>query len=141
MLPSQPIGAVVIAMAILSLSQTAVLVRLWPHWQREHRVGRGLTMVVLGGGLYAYELALGVQLVHTPPDLGALSRLLDVLLGTYALGLARAWELLGAEHGRGLVSQVEEVLAARRAAAGAPEEGPASAAESSEHPTPPGAQG
>ena len=46
--------------------------------------------------VYGAELVLGIQLWRSPANSGALSGLLDLVLGGYALGLGRPWELMGA---------------------------------------------
>jgi hypothetical protein len=46
--------------------------------------------------IYGYEMAYGIQLWFGSPGPGALTGLLELLLGAYAIGLGRAWELLGA---------------------------------------------
>jgi hypothetical protein len=113
LLPPPQLGFFAIALGIVCLSQTLSLVRLWPRWQRERRLVRGLTIFLVSAGIYSYEIVTGVQLVRTPTDTAALTTLMDLLMGTYGLGLVRAWELLGAPSGRGLLSQLVERLGAR----------------------------
>ncbi len=45
---------------------------------------------------YGYEAWQAVQLIRTPRDTGPIYTLVYILLVAYAIGLARAWELLGA---------------------------------------------
>ena len=41
---------------------------------------------------------MGVKLIQAPNDRGALGTLLALLIGSFAVGLIRAWQLLGATH-------------------------------------------
>ncbi len=60
---------------------------------------RVLGVVGLSLALYGYESALAVLLLVHPDDMGAVYALGGILLGVYAVGLVRAWELLGAPRG------------------------------------------
>src|SRR5258707_3856508 len=55
-------------------------------------------MVLLVGSLivYGYEFYFAVDLIKTPQDTRAILALTELLLVVYAIGLIRAWELLGA---------------------------------------------
>jgi hypothetical protein len=55
--------------------------------------------LVISGALYGYEAAIGVGLLLHPGDAGLTLSLAELLLGVYAVGLARAWELLGGPGG------------------------------------------
>jgi hypothetical protein len=76
--------------------QTLGLLLLLPQWRAEHTVRRGLTLFLISAAIYGYELAIGIRLWTVPSDTGALQGLLELMLGAYAVGLGRAWELLGA---------------------------------------------
>ena len=60
---------------------------------------RVLGVVGLSLVLYGYETVLAVLLLAHPDDVGAVFALGGILLGIYAVGLVRAWELLGAPRG------------------------------------------
>ena len=57
---------------------------------------RALAFVVVSLILYGYEVVLAVLLVMQPGAVAFVSTLSVILLGVYALGLVRAWDLLGA---------------------------------------------
>jgi hypothetical protein len=66
------------------------------HWLG---VVRALGVVVVSLALYGFECQLAVLLLLHPTTVDFLYALGSVLLGIYALGLVRAWELLGAPRG------------------------------------------
>jgi hypothetical protein len=68
---------------------------------------------LFSAGIYAYEFTLGIQMWIRPTDKGALIGLLFVLIGAYAVGLGRAWELLGAPR-TGFIAGAWDLLSAAR---------------------------
>ena len=54
-------------------------------------------LVVLSIGLYGLELLNGYQLLMAPTQGAIVYGLVACLIGAFALGLVRAWELLGAQ--------------------------------------------
>lgn len=112
LIPHQPFGVEVTIVALPAVAQTLGLLRLLPHWRAVHIVWRGLFLFLASGGVYFYEVAIGVQLWRSPGNLDALVSLLFLLLGAYAIGLGRAWELLGAPRS-GLLSWAVGSLGAR----------------------------
>ncbi|MDF2435111.1 MAG: hypothetical protein JWP44_4742 [Mucilaginibacter sp.] len=95
--PKANIGQVSVILGVLTLLQTLENLRHVHTWKRARYVIRSLVLVLAGLGVYGSELWLGLQLLHTPTNTSAVSSLLGVLLGMYAIGLARSWELLGAQ--------------------------------------------
>jgi hypothetical protein len=118
LIPNLPIGPLVVVPGVLAASQTLSLLALMSSWRRERTVVRGLTLFAVSGAIYGSEIAIGVRLWMVPTDTGALTVLLELLLGAYSIGLARAWELLGAPHGRGIGSGAIGWLRARIGAQG-----------------------
>src|SRR5262245_37904940 len=57
---------------------------------------RALAFMLVSLILYGYEVVLAVLLVMQPGTVAFVSTLSVILLGVYALGLVRAWDLLGA---------------------------------------------
>jgi hypothetical protein len=112
LIPMLPLGIFMIFPGAVAASQTVLLLQLLPNWRRERTLIRGIALFVVSAVLYGYEIAIGVQLWQSPSNTGALTGLLELLLGAYAIGLARAWELLGAAHGRGITFAAFEHLAA-----------------------------
>src|SRR5262249_33138986 len=139
LIPGVPLGPMVIVVGLLGLSQALGLLRLRPRWQRERRLARGLTMVLLSAAIYGSEIATGVLLGRKPLDTTALTTRLYLLVAAYVLGLTRAWDVLGAPRGRGLLTQLEGRLLtqlglegrhdARQRITHAPEEGAAATAD------------
>lgn len=104
LIPTLPIGPVVVVIGAVAMSQTFSLLLLMANWRREGTLMRGLVWFVISAVIYLFELAIGIQLWGSPTDAHALTILLEVLLGAYAIGLRRAWELLGASPRNGLLS-------------------------------------
>jgi hypothetical protein len=96
LIPDVPIGPVVIAISIPATLQTLSLLGLVRHWRAERILRRGLSLFLASAAIYGYEMVIGIQLWEAPSNTGALTGLLELLLGAYAIGLGRAWELLGA---------------------------------------------
>jgi hypothetical protein len=74
---------------------------------------RGVVLFAVSAGVYGAEIGIGIRLWSTPTDAAALSLLLQLILAMYAIGLARAWELLGSSHRRGLVTSLLGLLRRR----------------------------
>jgi hypothetical protein len=135
--PGINIGTLALVMGLLALSQTLALLRLWPSWRHEQRMVRGLILFVVSAGAYGYEIWTAQYLIRTPKDTNALDTLLGLLLGAYAIGLVRAWELLGGPGWLGLTGALGAVLRPPTAGDGAhstvsaPASGPADAPEES----------
>ena len=96
LIPKLPIGPVVTVVAIPAILQTLGLLLLFPQWRTDHTLRRGLVLFAISLAIYGYEIAYGIQLWVGAAGPGALTGLLELLLGAYAIGLGRAWELLGA---------------------------------------------
>lgn len=104
LIPNIPLGPLVLIPGIVAMGQNLLLLRLLPQWRRERTLIRGLLLLLVGATIYGYEIVIAVRLWLTPSDTAAMTFLLELLLGAYAIGLARAWELLGASHHRSLFS-------------------------------------
>jgi hypothetical protein len=113
LIPTIHIGIVVTIVAIPAALQTLALLALVRHWRAEGIVNRGLVLFLGSALIYALELMLGIQLWISPRNTGALAGLLELLLGAYAIGLGRAWELLGAPRST-FISTVFGLLRDRR---------------------------
>ncbi|MGH2517519.1 MAG: hypothetical protein ACRDHP_17860, partial [Ktedonobacterales bacterium] len=66
---------------------------------------QSLTLVLVALGLYGYELVNAVTLFRNPGDVSPVYNVAGVLLGVYMYGVARAWQLLGANR-RGVLSLI-----------------------------------
>ena len=97
LIPGVVLGLVVTTVAAASSAQLLGLLVRAPVW-RGHGVAilRGALLFLVSALIYGTELYLGIVLWIKPSSSGALIGLLEVLLGGYAIGLGRAWQLLGA---------------------------------------------
>ncbi|HVH62432.1 MAG TPA: hypothetical protein VNA65_02415 [Candidatus Dormibacteraeota bacterium] len=96
LVPGVLFGLVVTVVSIPAILQTLALLGLARQWHSAGIVFRGLLLFAASAAIYGYELGLGIHLWRNPTDKGALIALLFVLTSAYAIGLGRAWELLGA---------------------------------------------
>lgn len=113
LIPGVLIGLVVTAVAAASTIQLlSLLARVRSMHADWITAIRGAILFVVSALIYGTELYLGV-LLWTRPSTGALVGLLEVLLGAYAIGLGRAWQLLGAPR-LGLVTYLLDFLEQRQ---------------------------
>ena len=113
LIPRAPFGVVVTVIATPAILQTASLLRLLPHWRTANIMWRGLFLFLASAAVYVYELTLGIQMWSAQgASPGELTGLLYLLMGAYAIGLGRAWELLGAPR-LGVIASVTDWLGAR----------------------------
>ena len=112
LIPDIKIGIVVTIVAFASAMQTLALLTLVKHWRAQSIVYRGVVLFLGSALIYALELAVGIQLWVAPGNRGSLDGLLELILGAYAIGLGRAWELLGAPRS-GFVSTVAGLIRPR----------------------------
>lgn len=96
LVPGVLFGLVVTIVSIPAAGQTLALLGLTRQWRQVGIAARGLFLFLASAAIYGYEFALGIHMWRDPTDKGAVISLLFVLMGAYAVGLGRAWELLGA---------------------------------------------
>jgi hypothetical protein len=115
LIPGVLIGLVVTTVAGASSLQLLGLLVRARSWRRVGVITaiRGAILVVVSAIIYGTELYLGLVL-WMRPSTAALVGLLEVLLGAYAIGLGRAWQLLGAPR-VGLVTYLLDFLERRQA--------------------------
>ena len=104
LIPHTSFGLYVIIASAIALSQSLSLLLTAGRWRREGVLLRAVTLFVAATAVYGSELVLGIELYVSNSNVGLIAVLLQVLLGVFAIGLARAWQLLGAPQARGLVS-------------------------------------
>lgn len=109
LIPDVNVGLVVTAVGGVSSLQTLGLLFLVGHWRVQGVLWRSLFLFVGSLAIYGGEISVGIQLWIKPTDVGALTGVLELLLGAYAVGLGRAWELLGAPR-MGFISRLLERL-------------------------------
>jgi len=115
LIPNLPVGLVVVIIGTLAEFQTLTLLALVGQWRRERTLRRGLGLFLASVLVYGYEIAIGLHFWFAPADTGALTNLFEVLLGAYAIGIGRAWELLGAPRS-GFLSALLRVMRRQNAA-------------------------
>jgi hypothetical protein len=114
LIPGILLGLVVTAVATASsLQLIGLLVRVRNLGADPITAIRGLILFAISGLIYGTELYLGIVLWNHPTSTPAQVGLLEVLLGAYAIGLGRAWQLLGAPR-LGFVSYLLDYLERRR---------------------------
>lgn len=109
-LPEPPIGenAVILGAVALGATLADAITAVRRH-RRERRRSAVVTAVLIAA-LYAYEVSLGAALLSNRADLGALSNLDTVVIAAYAIGLSRAWQLLGGSRGHALLNQMRALF-------------------------------
>lgn len=97
LLPQTNVSPAALVLGLTGIANHFVLAwSLFKHTERSWLgMGRRATFVLAGLSLYGFELYIAIQLLHTPINSGLISELAALLIGIYALGLARAWQLLG----------------------------------------------
>ena len=97
LIPGASIGGIVLVVGAVALLGTLGLGRdLWRRRFEGGRVGRGALLALGGFVVYGLQLWYALSLSRAPSDKDYLSALAFLLLGSYVVGLGRAWELLGA---------------------------------------------
>jgi hypothetical protein len=109
LIPGVFFGIVVTAATIPAALQTLALLGLARQWRQVGIVMRGVFLLLASATIYGYEFALGINMWRNPTNKGLVISLVFVLIGGYAIGLGRAWELLGAPR-TGLVSYVSALF-------------------------------
>ncbi len=102
MFPHTNLGSAALPLSAIGLANQCFLAwDLFRNMERTWlRIGRGAFLIVVGLLLYGGELYNALLL--SPSNSAPISALANLLLGIYALGLTRAWQLLGGRnHGLG----------------------------------------
>jgi hypothetical protein len=101
--PELQVGGVAIVVAIVGIGGTLMYAANTLLHRADNPVGvRWVIRRLMSLGLYAWELAIGITLTNNPDEEAGLSNLALVTMILFAIGLARAWELLGGRgHGIG----------------------------------------
>jgi ribose/xylose/arabinose/galactoside ABC-type transport system permease subunit len=113
LIPGVLFGLVVTIVSLPAIVQTMGLLALVRPWHRSGILRRGLLLFLASAAIYGYELSIGLQMWRSPTDRAELISLLFVLMGAYAVGLGRAWELLGAPR-TGISSYIWALISALR---------------------------
>jgi hypothetical protein len=113
LIPEVLFGLVVTVVSLPAILQTLALLSLVKPWHRSGILGRGMFLFLASAAIYGYELSVGIQMSRNPNSVGNVISLLFILMGAYAVGLGRAWELLGAPR-FGLLSYLWVLVSALR---------------------------
>ena len=104
LIPNVPFGLFVIIVGAVAFSQSLSLLPTAREWRSEGRLLRGIILFTASIAVYGSEVFLGIDLYSSKPSPDLIAVLMQLLLAVFAMGLARAWELLGAPRVRGVVS-------------------------------------
>lgn len=105
LIPGANFGVFVVVVSPVALLNSVVLgIDVFRQPERI-AVLRSLSLVIIALGLYGYELVNAITLLRTPADVAAVYNVAGLLLGVYVYGVARAWQLLGANQ-RGVLSLI-----------------------------------
>jgi hypothetical protein len=97
LIPGVILGLVVTVVATASSLQLISLAIRVPQERGTLAQGmRGVLIFLASAAVYGIELYLGILLWTTPSASGAATGIQEALLGAYAIGLGRAWQLMGA---------------------------------------------
>lgn len=112
LVPSIVLGIVVSVIGgVSALQLLGLLLRVRPGGNIIE-AARGVILFAASAAIYGTEIYLGLVLSAKPSESAALTGLLEVILGAYAIGLGRAWQLLGAPR-IGLLSYALDMLERR----------------------------
>ena len=135
LIPTANVGWVTLVMSLTGASSSLTLGwNLLRHRQRWQNVLRNMLLLIGSLIVYGYEFYYAVDLIKTPQDVGAVLVLTELLIAVYALGLIRAWELLGARR-FGLLSWLSPLRAVNEEIATPTNQQSASEADSSKRET------
>ena len=113
LIPGIVLGAVVTVVgAVSSVQLLGLLVRVPQSGRNMVEAVRGAILFLASAAIYSTEIYLGILLWMKPAGPSALAGLLEIMLGAYAIGLGRAWQLLGAPR-IGLTSYALDLLERR----------------------------
>ncbi len=102
LLPQTKLGWAALILSLIGLANHFILA--WHLSKQAQRrwisTGRRAALIVAGLLLYGYELYNAILLLRFPTDSTPITVLAPLLVGIYALGLARAWQLLGGRNYR-----------------------------------------
>lgn len=106
LIPHSDVGMITMIVGVVDVIITVRLGRrLLGEWRRSERRASRWAGARIGGTLgisaviYGYEAFIGFQLLLHPGHIGFTIALTELLLGVYAIGLGRSWELLGGPGG------------------------------------------
>ncbi|NMO90955.1 hypothetical protein [Actinomycetospora sp. TBRC 11914] len=98
--PRAELGSVSIALGAAGLASMVVMLVLLAGQGRDRpgRLAQGVVLVLGQGVLYGAQLWDGLRLLARPADVAVVDNLAIIVIVLFALGLARAWEFVGADN-------------------------------------------
>jgi hypothetical protein len=98
LLPQTNLGEAALVLGLVALGNQCILAWHLFKQMRRHWLSmvRRSALIVVSLLLYGDEVYSGAQLLLSPADSGLVWVLALLMLGFYAIGIARAWQLLGA---------------------------------------------
>lgn len=88
---------ITLVMSIVGLTNSLFLARnVLKERERWQNVLRRASLIAVSFAIYGYELYYAILLFNEPGNVGIIYTLTWLLLGVYAIGLTRSWQLLGA---------------------------------------------
>jgi len=113
LIPGTDLGTTVLLVGAISVSSCVALgIVLF----REEPAGaprrQQIRLLGLQGLVFVYEIVIGIQLAGSPHHVGYVQTVAVVTIVLFLVGIARAWQLIGARD-NGLITQVAHTLRAR----------------------------
>jgi hypothetical protein len=97
LLPQTNLGSAALVLSLIGLANSFILA--WNLARNSKRrwlsIVRRSVFILVGLLLYGYEFYYAILLLLSPTNSAPVSTLAGLLVGIYALGLTRAWQLLG----------------------------------------------
>jgi hypothetical protein len=91
------LGFMTLIMSAFGLSNSSILAwNLLKDRESWQNVVRRMVLILISFIIYGYEFYYGILIIRIPANVGNSYTLAGLLLGVYAVGLTRAWQLLGA---------------------------------------------
>ena len=120
LIPGVDLGTTALVLGLVSLSSCVALgIFLF----REGAAGRGrmrqARRLVIQGLIFAYQVVVGIQLMRGDRNRGDVTTLAVLTIVLFIVGIARAWQLIGARDS-GLLTEIGESLRARSRSRGTP---------------------
>ena len=106
------IGPMTLIMSAIGLFNSSLLAwNLLKERERWQNVVRRVFLILVSIIVYGYEFYYAILIILKPNSVGNIYTLAGLLLGVYAIGLTRAWQLLGARRFGlgGLLSPLREL--------------------------------
>jgi hypothetical protein len=114
LIPGEHFGVASVVMAVWSISGTLALsAQIFPHRRAQAPGWRWVVLSVTSLLVFGVQLARGIQLMVTPDDRSAVTSIAVLGVVLSAIGIARAWELLGAKT-PGLIGDFRRWRSSRR---------------------------